>query len=281
MVRKAREKYIQAYYHVYSRGVRKLPIFIEERDFLKVFFVFDDAFKKYSFELCDFAIMNNHYHFLIHTFNDRDEISRLMQYVNSRIAKYFNYNNGFSGHVFEEVFCSGVVHDRPSLLRLIRYIERNPVKAVMVKECQNWEWTLSNFLVTQKYSFDFINQNLALSFFQNSKTPLKDFLDFINYYDPEDDLFDPVNMYNFLKQKIDNLFKEDVFESADELIASKIFLYRELLGLNLKEIATHVNKSYDATRKTYIRIFHGESPYSKIISVRLNKVRKQLNYLSK
>jgi putative transposase len=280
MVRKAREKYIQAYYHVYSRGVRKLPIFIEERDFLKVFFVFDDAFKKYRFELCDFAIMNNHYHFLIHTFADRDEISRLMQYVNSRIAKYFNYKNGFSGHVFEEVFCSDVIYDRPGLLRLIRYIERNPVKAAMVKECQDWDWTLSKFLVTQKYDFDFLNQDLVLSFFQHSKTPLKDFLSFINYHNPEDDLFDPRNMYDFLKQKIDNAIGGDSFKNSDELVASKIFLYKELLGLNLKEIALQVGKSHDATRKIYNRIIQGKSQGSTLIKQRATKVRKQLKYLA-
>jgi putative transposase len=234
MVRKSREKYVNAYYHVYSRGVRKLPIFVNEKEFLKVFFVFDDALKKYRFELCDFAIMNNHYHFLIQTFENRDEISKLMQYVNSRIAKYFNSRNGFSGHVFEEVFCSGVVHDRLSLLRLIRYIERNPVKAGLVKECQSWDWTLSNFLLTKKYNFDCINKNFVLSFFPDSKDPLNEFLSFINYNHAEEDLFDPTNMYNFLKQKIDDFLAEESFKTSEELVTSQIFLYKELLGINLR-----------------------------------------------
>lgn len=280
MVRPKRLKSKEAYYHICSRGVRKLPIFLTKEDFLKVFFIFEDAHKKYNFEICDFAIMHNHYHFLIRTFGEKNEISKLMQYVNSRLAKSFNSSYGLSGHVFEEVFFSRIIYQKEDLLKLIRYIERNPVKAKLVKACEHWDWTFSNFLLTKKYQFGFLSVSLIKDLFQETINPIKEFLEYINFSDPEDDIYDPMDISKFLKYKVDLFLQKEKFEDQDDNLFTKIFLYREILGMSLVDIADEVsNKGYAAIRKMYSRILRNGSRYKNLAFSRANKLQKSIKYI--
>ena len=67
------------------------------------------AKEKYEFEFVGYAILDDHFHFLIRTLNKEDTISRIMQYIKSRFALRFNRMNGRIGPFWNERFRDKII----------------------------------------------------------------------------------------------------------------------------------------------------------------------------
>lgn len=145
MARRHRVRYPAAIYHVMARGVRKLPLFIDDLDRHKFLRLCATIVKRYGCLIYCYNLMGNHYHAVIQT--PRGNISRVMQYLNGEYAKYFNRRHECSGHVFGERFRSPLVEDSRYLVDAIAYIERNPVAAGLVSNAINWKWSSYRALV--------------------------------------------------------------------------------------------------------------------------------------
>lgn len=87
---------------------------------------------KYGFELVAAEIVANHIHLIIRTLEDDVTISRIMQYINARIAEKNNRARGESGAFWNARFGSMVIEDSEDpeqyLLWLLWYIGYNPVR---------------------------------------------------------------------------------------------------------------------------------------------------------
>ena len=67
------------------------------------------------------------------------------QRLNLRYAKYVARTYRHVGHVFQDRFKSFPVEDNTYLLECGRYIERNPVKAKMVRRPEDYRWSSYSF----------------------------------------------------------------------------------------------------------------------------------------
>jgi len=76
--------------------------------------------------------MSNHYHLLIKINNEN--LSQIMQKVNSRYSIYFNNKYNRVGPLWQGRFKSWFVFDDNYLSTLVRYIEFNPIKANIAKK---------------------------------------------------------------------------------------------------------------------------------------------------
>ena len=74
--------------------------------------------------------MTNHVHLLISAKNP-DAISHVMQYVGRYYVPYINHKYGFSGSLWEGRFKSSLIESESYLFSCMRYIELNPVRAMM------------------------------------------------------------------------------------------------------------------------------------------------------
>jgi len=275
MLTRNRERYSDAYYHVYARGVRKMLLFHFPECFEKMIRIVNKACEKYKFTVVSFCLMNNHYHFLIHTFGEKDEVTKIMHYINTCFAMYFNKLNNLSGYVFQGHFNSKVVYDKKGLLRLIRYIERNPVAAGLVSRCEEWAWSSSNaFYNHSKHGF--LDKEFSLKFFQEEIDPLTSFLNFINYCDEKDILCDPLNMNNYILNLIDEKLAETPKLDDKELLHHKLFLVRELTGMGYGDLSAVVELKPGYIRQLVSKINSSNSPYSERIFKRLNELRMNL-----
>ena len=88
--------------------------------------------EKYDFELIAAEIVANHIHLVIQTCEEKETISRIMQYIKARIAEKYNKAMGTTGAFWNERFGSSVIEeaDNPEeyLLWLLWYIGYNPVR---------------------------------------------------------------------------------------------------------------------------------------------------------
>ena len=130
------------YYHVINRGVAKGNIYLDDVDFLKFLEIVEEASIEYGFEVYSYALMSNHYHLLIKIFNEN--LSIIMQKINSRYSVYFNHKYKRVGPLWQGRFKSWYVYDELYLKTLVRYIEYNPIKAGISQKIGEYRWTMSS-----------------------------------------------------------------------------------------------------------------------------------------
>lgn len=148
MPRKNRIWYPGAIYHVMSRGNRRSEIFLKDNDY-ELFLMYLKMIRdKLGFKIHSICLMTNHFHILIET--ETVELSKIMQNLLSMYAEEFNYNHGFTGHLFEGRYTAKLIEDERYFLEVSRYIHLNPVKANMVREPLDYDYSSYGMFVEGK-----------------------------------------------------------------------------------------------------------------------------------
>lgn len=148
MPRKNRIWYPGAIYHVMSRGNRRSEIFLKDNDY-EIFLMYLKMIRdKLGFKIHSICLMTNHFHILIET--ETVELSKIMQKLLSMYAEEFNYIHGFTGHLFEGRYTAKLIEDERYFLEVSRYIHLNPVKANMVREPLDYDYSSYGMFVEGK-----------------------------------------------------------------------------------------------------------------------------------
>lgn len=148
MPRKNRIWYPGAIYHVMSRGNRRSEIFLKDNDY-ELFLMYLKMIRdKLGFKIHSICLMTNHFHILIET--ETVELSKIMQKLLSMYAEEFNYIHGFTGHLFEGRYTAKLIEDERYFLEVSRYIHLNPVKANMVREPLDYDYSSYGMFVEGK-----------------------------------------------------------------------------------------------------------------------------------
>ena len=139
MARALRIEFPGAFYHVYSRGNRKEPIFQSDED--RFFFLkcLRDAFEKFSSVTLVYCLMENHYHLFLRTL--AGHLSRVMHMINGTYASYFNRKWERCGHTFQGRYQSILVEADVYAQELSAYIHLNPVEASIVESPVDYQWS--------------------------------------------------------------------------------------------------------------------------------------------
>lgn len=132
-------------YHLVSRGVRKLPIFTDDRDRERFLWLLDVTAERYGWQIHAYCLMTNHFHLLVTT--PDPNVSAGMQYLNGRYCQWFNWRHSFEGHVVEKRFFSSLMKTDEQLLTVARYIVLNPVRAGMCRSAADWRWSSYSAMV--------------------------------------------------------------------------------------------------------------------------------------
>lgn len=91
------------------------------------------------YDLRAFVVMSNHVHVLIHPYS---ELPRIMRTIKSYSAREGNrVLHRTSQHFWQDESFDRWVRDEPSLNRITRYIERNPITAGLVEHVEEYPWS--------------------------------------------------------------------------------------------------------------------------------------------
>lgn len=142
------------YYHAYSRGVAKQPIFLDNQDknkFLSILSRYLDPqdtsfrgdgvyYRKFDkdLELLCYCLMGNHFHLLFYLVDDPDALHVFIQSVLTAYTMYFNKRYKRVGTLFQGVFKASRITDDSYLLHITRYIHLNP------KHCREYPFSSLN-----------------------------------------------------------------------------------------------------------------------------------------
>ena len=139
MARPARILFEGAYYHVMHRGQGKRRVYLDTKDYKAFLNVLSHACGVYGVNVVAYCLMENHYHLLVHT--PRANLPDFMRQVNGVYTQIFNQRYKTDGSLFRGRYKANVVQEGSYLMRLIRYIHRNPVRAGMVKRCGDYTYS--------------------------------------------------------------------------------------------------------------------------------------------
>ena len=144
MGRPPRLQWSGLHYHVIVRCNNRAHRFESAADFhrylatLKLFSV------KQGFTLFNYTLMHSHVHLFLQP-SPRFLLAKTMQVLNFKFAIEYNLRKKRKGHFWIGRYTSIPVETDEYALTLMRYINRNPVRAGIVKRPGNWQWSGYNF----------------------------------------------------------------------------------------------------------------------------------------
>jgi len=127
------------FYHITSRGDNKNPIYAVEKDYRVFLKYLLKTKEKFKFSIYAYVLMTNHFHLLIQT--QLANLSKIMHYLNTAYAVYYNRTHKRCGHLFQGRYNSLLVDTNNYFLKLTRYIHLNPVKAKIVEKPEEYKWS--------------------------------------------------------------------------------------------------------------------------------------------
>lgn len=136
MPRTRREDHEGAWQHVMNRGIDRGSIFSSNADRMIFFDCLAGSASRFALQVQAFCLLSNHYHLLL--FSEQGRLSDGMRFLAGRYTQRINYRDGRDGPIFRGRFASVRVKSEAHLVRVSRYIHRNPVEAGLVQ--QAWDW---------------------------------------------------------------------------------------------------------------------------------------------
>jgi len=141
MPRSQRADVANIIYHVINRSNARMAIFEKDNDFLAFLEVLHEAKEKFSVEVLAFCIMPNHWHLILKPL-ENGQLSRFMGWLTMTHTQRFhaNHHTVGTGHLYQGRYKSFPVQTDEYFIQLVRYVERNPLRAKLVKKAQDWKW---------------------------------------------------------------------------------------------------------------------------------------------
>lgn len=122
------------YYHVYCRGNNREKIYFDEQDYFvfRIFFQRKIRELNLNIALDCYALMPNHYHFLLYQFFDPRAIERLMRSCLTQYSLYINKKYKRVGRLFQSPYHARIVSLR-EIEKMRIYVLNNPIEAGLEK----------------------------------------------------------------------------------------------------------------------------------------------------
>ena len=129
-------------YHVLNRAVGRSTLFRKAADFVAFRKVLIQAQSRLDVPLLAYCIMPNHWHLVLWPQRD-GELSEFMRWLTVTHTQrwHAHYRSQGTGPVYQGRFKAFPIAEDEHLLTVLRYVERNPLRAAMVSSAAHWCWS--------------------------------------------------------------------------------------------------------------------------------------------
>ncbi len=139
MPRLARTVCAHVPHHITQRGNRREDVFYTDDDRATYLNWLREYAEKHRVDILAYCLMTNHIH-LVAVPVTEDGLQQVLKPLHMRYAQRINRRRGWKGHLWQGRFFSSAL-DEDYLWAAIRYVERNPVRARMVRKAENYPWS--------------------------------------------------------------------------------------------------------------------------------------------
>jgi len=129
-------------YHILNRANARECIFKQDKDYQLFESILECAKERANMRILSYCIMPNHWHLVLYPRKNGD-LSKFINWLTlthtQRVHvqhKTVGYGHLYQGR-YKSFLCSTGVH----FLQLVRYVERNALRANLVKRAEDWQWS--------------------------------------------------------------------------------------------------------------------------------------------
>ena len=139
MPRTARALVADCCYHVLNRANLRAQVFHERQDYEQFLRIIDRAQARLTVPLLAACLMPNHVHFVMRPCA-ADDLAKWMHWVFTTHVRWHHAKYSTTGRLWQGRFKAFAVQEDHHLLTLMRYVERNALRARLVERAEDWEW---------------------------------------------------------------------------------------------------------------------------------------------
>ena len=126
-------------HHITQRGNRREDVFFNDDDRRAYLTWMREYCTKQGVEILAYCLMTNHVH-IVAVPSEEKALEQVFRPLHTRYAQRVNRAKRWKGHLWQGRFFSSAL-DEHYLWAAIRYVERNPVRARMVRKAENYAWS--------------------------------------------------------------------------------------------------------------------------------------------
>jgi putative transposase len=128
-------------FHCLNRGNDRRDLFDGDGDFAAFERVLEATLQATPTRLLAYCLMHNHWHLLLWPRQDGELAAFMHRLTTMHVRRRHRHRQSEGrGHLYQGVCKSFPVQDDRHFLTVARYIERNPLRAKMVRRCEDWRW---------------------------------------------------------------------------------------------------------------------------------------------
>jgi putative transposase len=128
-------------FHVLNRGVGRMRLFLKDGDFEAFERVLAKTLETRPMRIVAYAVLSNHWHFVLWPRRDGD-LGAFMQKLTITHVRNWQENRrrvGY-GHLYQGRYKSFPMQSDEHFYQVVRYVERNPLRAGLVDRAEDWRW---------------------------------------------------------------------------------------------------------------------------------------------
>ena len=126
-------------HHVTQRGNNRQAVFFVDDDRRAYLRFLKEQSEVYGLRVLGYCLMTNHVHLLVLPAGE-ESLAKAVGRTHFLYSQYINRFHKRSGHLWQNRFYSCVL-DETHLWRVLAYVERNPVRARLVRQAWGYEWS--------------------------------------------------------------------------------------------------------------------------------------------
>ena len=126
-------------FHITQRGTDGRETFSSTQDYLTYLALLARNLGDAEVRVLGYCLMTNHIH-LVAIPEREDSLAVLLRRVHGRYAQYYNARSSRSGHLWQNRFFACALQYK-HLWQALTYVERNPVRAGMVRQAAAYSWS--------------------------------------------------------------------------------------------------------------------------------------------
>ena len=129
-------------YHVLNRGAGRQELFDDAGDYAAFLRALAEVLRHEPIRVLGFCLMGNHWHLVLWPEHD-GQLARFMQRLTiTHVRRWVEHRGRVGwGSVYQGRYKSFAVQEDAHLLTVLRYVERNPLRAGLVRRAERWRWS--------------------------------------------------------------------------------------------------------------------------------------------
>src|SRR5688572_1088302 len=129
-------------YHALNRAVARLPLFQKDADYEAFECVLEEAHERVPIGILAYCVMPNHWHFVLRPETDHQLTDFLRWLAHTHTMRWHaHYHTSGTGHLYQGRFKAFPVEDDEHFYTVVRYVERNALRAAFVEQAEAWRWS--------------------------------------------------------------------------------------------------------------------------------------------